>query len=210
MSPDACHLYLVRHGATAHNLLDPPRMQGRHIDEPLDPTGQRQATQAAAALAKAPIQAVYSSPLRRAFETAQAIADRHRLAPVVVEDLAEVDVGRWEDRSWIDIAKNDTEAYEAFRNDPAAQGYPEGENLGDVTLRVVAAIDQIALGHPSERIVVVAHSVVNRLYLGQLLSVPLALRRRLPQDNCAISEVAWQSSRARPITINAIGHLDAN
>lgn len=204
---DACHLYIVRHGATAHNLLDPPRMQGRHIDEPLTESGQKQAAAVAAALARQSIAAVYTSPLKRAYQTAETIAARHQMQPLAVEGLAEADVGQWEDRSWIDIETNDNDAYKAFREDPVRFGYPGGENLAEVTQRAVAAINQIAADHPGERIVIVAHSVVNRLYLGELLSVPIALRRRLPQDNCSISEVKWRPAKQSVITVNALHHL---
>ncbi len=204
---NVCHIHLVRHGATAHNLLNPPRMQGRHIDEPLADSGREQAAAAAEALALQPISAAYSSPLRRAFQTAQAIAAKHALMPLQVENLAEADVGRWEDRSWVDIEANDNAAYLAFRDNPVASGYPGGENLAQVTHRVVAAIDQLATNHPGEHIVVVAHSVVNRLYLGELLSVPIALRRRLPQDNCSISLVKWRPEKTSIVTVNAIQHL---
>lgn len=205
--PKACHLYVIRHGATAHNLLDPPRMQGRHIDEPLAELGRAQAAAAAERLAGVRVSAVYSSPLRRSFETAEAIAERHSLAPVAVEGLAEADVGRWEDRSWVDIEANDNQAYRAFREDPVAFGYPDGENLAEVTDRVVAAVDDLAVNHAGEHVIVVAHSVVNRLYLGELLSVPVALRRRLPQDNCNISIVKWRPQKKKVVTVNAIDHL---
>lgn len=205
--PEPCHLYVVRHGATDHNMLKPPRMQGRHIDQSLADYGRNQAAAVAEHLSNLAISAVYSSPLRRSFETATAIAAQHDITPVAVEDLAEADVGRWEDRSWDDIAANDSQAYQAFREDPVAFGYPEGENLAQVTKRVVAAIDRLAADHPGEHVVVVAHSVVNRLYLGELLSVPMALRRRLPQDNCSVSQVKWRPEKVSVATINATDHL---
>ncbi len=150
---------------------------------------------------------MYTSPLRRSHETAEIIANRHSLTPVAIEGLAEADVGRWEDRSWVEIEANDNKAYLAFREDPVKFGYPGGEDLAQVTQRVVAAINQLAADHPGEQVVVVAHSVVNRLYLGELLSVPIALRRRLPQDNCSISQVKWRPEKASVVTVNAIHHL---
>ncbi|QDU55872.1 histidine phosphatase family protein [Aeoliella mucimassa] len=206
---DACHIYLIRHGATAHNLLDPPRMQGRHIDEPLTELGQSQAAQAAVALQSKPLAAVYASPLRRAMETAQAIAGAHRLDPTALEGLAEADVGRWEDRAWVEIAQNDKEAYLGFRNDPVAQGYPDGEDLGTVYERVAEAIDQVASQHLGQVIAVVAHSVVNRVYLGGLLGVPFALRRKIPQDNCNYSLVKWTTKKQSVVTVNAVHHLES-
>lgn len=204
---DACYLYIIRHGATAHNLLKPPRMQGRHIDEPLTELGRHQAAQVAGALSTKPLSAVYCSPLRRAAETAATVAARHGIEPIHIEGLAEADVGRWEDRSWSEIEASDGEAYRAFREDPVANGYPEGENLGAVTTRVQLAIDQLAVDHLGDHVAIVAHSVVNRLYLGELLGVPYALRRRMPQDNCSISIVKWRPHKQRVVTVNGVMHL---
>ncbi|MCO6047716.1 histidine phosphatase family protein [Aeoliella sp. ICT_H6.2] len=205
--PDDCLIYLVRHGATAHNLLDPPRMQGRHIDEPLTDSGQSQAAQVAAALAGKSLAAIYSSPLKRSMQTAEAIAKHHEMPVTAVEDLAEADVGKWEDRSWVDIEANDNAAYLAFREDPVANGYPGGENLRQVTDRVVAALNQVAANHLGQHIAVSAHSVVNRLYLGELLHVPIAMRRRLPQDNCNLNIIRWRAHKQSVITVNALDHL---
>ena len=210
MNNSTCHIYLVRHGATQHNLLVPPRMQGCHIDEPLAPLGKQQAVDTAKSLREKPITALYTSPLRRAMETARPIAERHGLVPIEIADLTEADVGRWEDRGWKEIAENDAEAYAAFRDDPVASGYPEGENLGEVTSRVLKAMDQITQKHPDEQIVVVAHSVVNRLCLGELLGLPVPLRRRVPQDNCGISQLVYQGDKRWVVTINAKEHLASN
>src|SRR5690606_7971453 len=117
--------------------------------------------------------------------------------------------GRWENRSWDEIEQNDPEAYAAFRRDPAAHGYPGGENLADVALRVVDAIDRIVRDHPGEEVAVVAHSVVNRVYLGEVLGVPLALRRRLPQDNCGVSTIGCRGEKRKIGTINAVAHLES-
>lgn len=209
MSKNTTIVHLVRHGATEHNLLKPPRMQGRHIDEPLAVVGRRQAAAVATALARRPIAAVYASPLQRAMETAEAIAREHHHTVRAIEGLAEADVGVWEDRSWDEIEQNDREAYEAFRRDPVAHGYPGGESLDVVVHRVAAAIDKVVAQHPGDEIVVVAHSVVNRLYLGELIDVPIALRRRLPQDNCGVSTIACYEEKRRVRTINAVDHLES-
>lgn len=200
-------LYLIRHGATGHNLLVPPRMQGRGIDEPLAPEGRLQARAVAGLLRDRPLAAIYTSPLRRALETATTLAEPHGKTPIEVAGLVEVDLGRWENRSWDDIEQNDPEVYAAFRRDPEAQGYPGGENLAEVARRVVGAIDRIVRDHPGEEIAVVAHSVLNRVYLGEILGVPLALRRRLPQDNCGVTTIRCRGQKRAISTINAVAHL---
>jgi broad specificity phosphatase PhoE len=206
-SDSSCLVYLVRHGATSHNLLDPPRMQGRKINPSLAPEGIAQARCAASALADRPIAAIYSSPLNRAVETARLIAAPHRLEPVTHEGLTEVDIGRWEDLSWDDIKAHDPDTYAAFRADPERQGYPGGENLAELTARVVAAMNDIARDNAGRQVVVVAHSVVNRVYVGELLHIPLALRRKVPQDNCGITLVECRGAKHRLRSLNGVTHL---
>ncbi len=76
---NATILYLVRHGATDANLQRPYVLQGRGMDLPLNETGRRQAQCVRKLFERRVIAAIYSSPLRRAFDTAQAVAEPHRL-----------------------------------------------------------------------------------------------------------------------------------
>jgi broad specificity phosphatase PhoE len=183
-------------------------MQGRRINPSLAPSGVEQAKLVGRALAHRPLKAVYSSPLLRAAETAAAVAAPHGLGVVTIEGLTEVEIGEWEDRSWPDIEATDPVRYSAFREDPERQGYPGGENLADVARRMLEAMGQIARDHQGEEIAVVAHSVVNRVYLGELLHVPLALRRKIPQDNCGISLVECRPGKQRVRTLNGVVHLE--
>ncbi|MEM1304602.1 MAG: histidine phosphatase family protein, partial [Planctomycetota bacterium] len=119
-----CLLYLVRHGATPHNLKQPPRMQGASIDESLADLGRRQAARAAESLADRPFAAAYASPMKRAMETAGAIAAPHGIAVQPVEALREVSIGEWEGMTWAEIRAQDAERYDRFVNDPVGCGYP--------------------------------------------------------------------------------------
>ncbi len=213
MSPDLtptkneCLLHIIRHGATPHNLLDPPQMQGHRIDQSLSPFGREQAAAVANAIRDCPVAAVYASPLKRAFETAKAIAVYHELAPIAVDGLLEANVGRWEDKSWPMIEADDAEAYRLFREDPVANGYPEGENLGEVCERVMLAVREIASRHLGEQVAVVAHSVVNRVLLGEVLQVPIARRHSVPQTNCGWSIIRWREPKASVLSVNEVQHL---
>jgi broad specificity phosphatase PhoE len=207
MTDDACYLYLVRHGATDNNLARPPRLQGQRLDVPLSATGRRQAEQAAAFLAGQPIAAVYSSPLVRARQTAEAIAAHHRLAVQRVDALIECDVGQWEGRSWPDIEQSEPEAYRQFTTNPYEYGYRGGENLGQLEERVAPVFARLLADHPGQRIVVVAHNVVNRVYLGGLLQVAASKRRGVPQENCGINLIRGEAGQASLLTLNSVWHL---
>lgn len=207
MTDPACHLYLLRHGATDNNLARPPRLQGRRADPPLAAVGWRQSEQAAAFLAARPLAAVYASPLLRARQTAETIARPHGLAVRTVEALIECDVGRWEGRSWDEISVSEPEDYRRFMANPHEFGYRGGENLRQVEERVAPAFARLLAVHTGQHVVIVAHNVVNRVYLGHLLDVPAAKRRGVPQENCGINIVRCEAGQAALLTLNSVWHL---
>ena len=207
-APDTCWLYLVRHGATANNRARPPRLQGRRTDPELSDEGQRQARATGRLLDQAHIDAVYSSPLLRARQTAQAVAGPHGLSVDVVEDLVEVDVGQWDGRSWEEIEQTDPEAYRLFMADASVHPYLGGENMSVIQDRVVPAFERLMAESRGRVIVAVGHNVVNRVYLSHLLHVPLARYRRVPQDNCGVNLLHFRNGRVKAVTINAVGHLE--
>jgi len=200
-------LYLIRHGATDNNLLQPPRLQGRRLDAPLSVIGRRQAEATAAFLAAVPLAAVYCSPLLRARQTAEAIAARHGLDPREVPELSECDVGRWEGRTWPEIEREEPEAYHRFQADAYTHGYGGGENLRQVAERVTPALQRLLAENAPRPFAVVAHNVVNRVYLGQLLEVPPARLRGVPQENCGINVLRTHGGQAKVLTINSVFHL---
>src|SRR5437667_2232348 len=121
-------LYLLRHAATAANLAVPNRLQGCKHDPELAPLGVRQAEATRDLLAVRPIDACYSSPLRRAVQTATIVGEPHGLTPQPVEALTECDIGRWEGLSWATIRERDPQSYRDYMGDPASLAYPDGES----------------------------------------------------------------------------------
>jgi broad specificity phosphatase PhoE len=203
-----CRMYLLRHGATDNNLAQPPRLQGCGLDADLSHEGRRQAEQVRQFLGDVPLAAIFSSPLRRALQTAEIVAQPHSHTVQLVETLREVDVGLWEGRSWNEIAANDSEAYALFRHDPSVHPYAGGENLLQVQQRVTPALAELALAHLGRQIVVVAHNVVNRAFIAGLLQLPLAEAHRIRQDNCGINLLEWESGQCKLRTWNSAWHLE--
>ncbi len=206
-APDTCWLYLVRHGATANNRAKPPRLQGRRTDPGLSEEGRCQAEQTSGFLSSAELKTVFSSPLLRARETAEAIATPHGLEVVTVDDLIEVDVGVWEGQSWVEIEKNDREAYEAFMENAAENPYLGGETMLTVVERSVPALERLLAENVGSCIAAVAHNVVNRTWLTQLLGLPVAKYRSVPQDNCGVNVIRYRKGKVKPVTINGVFHL---
>jgi broad specificity phosphatase PhoE len=201
-------LYLIRHGATPANEQRPYVLQGRGIDTSLSDTGRRQAEAVAGFLAPRQLDVVLSSPMRRARETAEAIAAPHRITVGVLEQISECDVGRWEGRDWGSIMQDDAEAYQAFMDDPAAHGYPGGESYADVLDRIGGPIDDVLASHRGQTVAVVAHNIVNRVYVARLMGWPLSRAREIRQDNTGINVIRGREDETTLMSFNVRFHLD--
>jgi alpha-ribazole phosphatase/probable phosphoglycerate mutase len=204
---DTCLLHLIRHAATESNLMKPPRLQGHTVNLPLTEEGRLQARCVAAVLADRAVAAVYASPLRRAVETARCIARPHDWEVQCAEALVEVDVGRWEGKQWDEIERDDPEEYHRFMTASDEYGYPGGESMSDVVRRVAPALEAMMARHIGCEIVVVAHNVVNRAYIGSLLKIPLAAAREIPQNNCGMNLIRYRAGKIKVLSINGVLHL---
>jgi broad specificity phosphatase PhoE len=200
-------LYLLRHGATPANLARPPRLQGRRDNPPLDPIGVRQAELTRDFLAIRPVDSCYCSPLTRAVQTAAIIGRPHGLTPVPLDELIECDVGRWEGLDWPTIRTTEAEAYQRYMSNPARYGYPGGETFAEVAARIERVMTELFTRHEGQTVLVIAHHVVNRVYLAQVLGLPPERARQVALDNCGISLVTNEDGRTRVTTLNATFHL---
>ncbi|HEV3237723.1 MAG TPA: histidine phosphatase family protein [Gemmataceae bacterium] len=200
-------LYLIRHGATEANLARPALLQGRHHDAGLAPLGIRQAQATRDFLAIRPIDYCYSSPLRRAVQTAEIVSKPHGLKPGILEALTECDIGRWEGMDWASIREKDETACHRFMTRPGKFGYPGGETFADVYNRVAPVLDELLHKHVGHSMLVVAHHIVNRTYLAGLLGLKPDQARQVSLDNCGISVVVKQGESTTVSTLNAAFHL---
>lgn len=178
-------VYLLRHGETTYNA-DDNRYCGR-TDAKLTEKGIAQAHRVAEALQGVNIDAVYASPLERAYRTAE-IACGNRMPVVRDQRLIELDFGKWEGKTRAEFVAEDPTLWEAWNNDPATA--PAG-GTGDTALQVVQRVDdffaEMQQRHDGQTIVVVGHNGVNRLFLAHQLGMPLRNYRRLWQENSAIT-----------------------
>lgn len=145
-------ILLARHGETDWNRDN--RFQG-HADPPLNDTGRAQAAELAKSLVGEQLAAVYSSPLRRALETATAIAAPHGLEPVTLAALREVDVGSWQGLTRAEIEQRFPEQYARWLRHE--QGWEDGETYEAMGERVVRALLELAVAHRGQRILTVTH-----------------------------------------------------
>jgi len=160
------HFYLIRHGRTAWNNSD--RLQG-WADEPLDDVGQAQTAALAARLHDVRFDALYSSPLRRARQTAEALAVSRGL-PVTLDDrLRERNVGDW---TGLTLDQARAQAPDRFMADWRQAGAPGGEAQAALTARVAAVFDDIVAAYPAATVAVVSHGGALSAVLAHLLGIP--------------------------------------
>lgn len=164
----AQRLVLVRH---AHPGGDPPGRLLGSSNPPLDDVGLEQARALAGRLARFAPQRIVASPLTRARQTVAAA-----LAPVDLsrvewdEALREIDFGRWENRRFEEVAREDPELAAAWHRFDPSFAFPEGESLACFLARVQAVADRLA-ADPAETVLVVSHGGVTRAILCHLLGL---------------------------------------
>lgn len=162
-------LLLVRHGETALNAQG--RFQGR-IDAPLSDRGRLQAEALVRALARDEIHAVSSSDLRRARETAEAIATPRGLTIRDDPGLRELDFGTWDGLTYAEILARSPEALRLWEVDPAVTPPPGGETLDDLDRRARSSLDRLIVENPDRTVLVVAHAGPIRVMLCRALGLP--------------------------------------
>jgi broad specificity phosphatase PhoE len=201
----ATTMLLVRHGATEANLCRPYLLQGLRPDHDLAACGHRQAEATAAALLGYPVAHIYSSPLKRAVQTATILCQRLRVRLDIEEGLVEADVGEWSGLSWDEVARRWPEEYRAFQEDAEQQGYLGGETMAEVRNRVCEVLHALHRQHEEETIVLVSHGVVNRVLLAEGMGLPLRYARRIPQDNGAYNRLELSDRQLQVKTVNVHG-----
>ena len=164
---------LVRHGETEWNAER--RIQGQ-IDIGLNETGIRQAHAAGAWLKRAGIVALYSSDLKRAWTTAEAIGEALDLVPQSVPEMRERRYGVFEGLTYDEARTRYPEGYGAFEGRNADYAFETGESLVTMFARVTGKLQEIAAAHAGQNVVVVLHGgvldVINRFVRGNSLEMP--------------------------------------
>jgi broad specificity phosphatase PhoE len=173
-------IFLLRHGATDWNLAR--RCQGT-TDLELNETGFQQAEDAALALSREKIDAIYSSRLKRAFQTAGAVGRFHNLDVTIEESLRELDHGEIEGLTFAEIQATRPDFLRQWRNRPADADIPGGERLIDVEKRAWDGLGRIVARHgPEETLVVVSHNFPILSVLCRVTGTPLNQYRSFHLD----------------------------
>ena len=182
-------LYLLRHGMVL--LPDAKRRFIGRTDLPLSPGGAREAETLGALLGKIPFDALYSSDLARAVQTARAVVRGGVKAEIRLEPrIREIDLGEWEGLEMEDVRKNQPEAFEARGLDFEGFRPPGGESFGDLAKRSLPFFESLA-ACPG-RVLVVGHSGVFRALLASVLGIPVRKTFLFRQDPCGLHVLSGQ------------------
>jgi ribonuclease H / adenosylcobalamin/alpha-ribazole phosphatase len=197
---------LLRHGETP--LSVDKRFSGRG-DAALTDRGVAQAEAAARRLAAVKVDAVVSSPLRRARQTAGIVAEALGLEVELDDGLAESDFGEWEGLSFAEVSERDPGALAAWLGDPRIAP-PGGESMESTGIRVKAARERMMAAHPDATVVAVSHVTPIKLLLRDALAAPIDAVFRIHLEPASLSVVDWYPA-SHPVVrlVNDAGHLGA-
>jgi probable phosphoglycerate mutase len=208
MKPAVTRVFMVRHGATV--LTEEDRFAGA-TDVALSDEGREQVRQLARRLSGEKIAAVYASPLGRTIETAQILAEPHKLEVQTCDGLREINHGRWEQMTRREVEEKFPEEAAEWEKDPYTFAPVGGESGLAVTARALPALIDLVREHSGEHILVVSHKATIRLLLSSLLGFdPRRYRDNLDQKSAALNIVDFRdATHTRLMLFNDTSHYDA-
>ena len=184
-------ILLIRHGETAWNKEE--IFRGR-ADIELNETGLRQAQLLAEYLKDEKIAAVYSSPLKRALQTAKKIASYQNLKVTISPELNDFDFGKWQGLPLESVKRDFPVIFDEWLNHPHLVKIPEAENLEEVRKRALSLINRVKNGNPGT-IALVSHRVINKVLICALLGLDNSHFWNIDVDTCGITAFNYESNR---------------
>ena len=198
-------LFLIRHGQTAGNV------QGQYVgslDIDMTDEGRLQAKSAKQYLSKVNFSNIYSSPLKRAANTAQIIAEGTGLKVRTMNDLRELDFGKWEGLKFEEINAQYNKDYQDWLEDPYNHPPTGGESFNDLIARADKEVKKIVQENPDgSSVAIVSHGGVILSLIVNWLGIPSARWRSLIQRQAAINVVVIDNGFPYISSINYTGHL---
>ena len=199
MTADSTLLLLVRHGETpTTGTVLPGRAPGLHLSG----RGRAQAMAVAERLAGLPVDALYSSPLERACETAEPTAAAAGLSVTPDPGLVECDFGDWTGAALADLSR--LPEWQAVQHSPSAFRFPNGESFREVQSRMVGALEVLAAAHPGGVVVCFSHADPIKAAVAHALGTHLDLFQRIIIGTGSISAIACREGKAPAVlTVNS-------
>jgi probable phosphomutase (TIGR03848 family) len=199
--PGATTILLVRHGQTpTTGKVLPGRARGLHLAD----DGRRQAEVAAERIGElARIDAIYSSPLERAKETAAPIATARGLRTQIDRGLLECDFGDWTGAELKKLMK--LPEWATVQRAPSTFRFPGGESFTEMQTRMVTTLDRLRLRHPGGTIVCVSHADTIKAAVAHALGTHIDLFQRIVISPASVTAISWHSGGPVVLAVNSTG-----
>ena len=198
-------LILVRHGETDDNRDG--RLMSSTGGPPLNAAGRAQARDVAAGLKDALPFRLYTSPARRALETAGIVSETLNVPFSVAQDLAETDVGAIEGLTEDEVRLASPAYFAEWERDNATSRPPGGETVQELQDRAWGAVQRLYDAHPDETVVAVSHCFTISTLVTKVLEMPLRHFRRVRLDLGAMVRIELTPRGAEIVSTNETWHL---
>ncbi len=175
------------------------RLKAVHLNE----EGRNQAKHLAERLRAVPIQAIYSSPIERAIETAEPLAQIQQLEVAVHQDLIELDFGEWTGAAIQDLESD--HRFQLFNTFRSATQIPSGEWMSSAQVRMVNCLQELCCRHPDQTIAVVSHGDLIKAAVAHYAGIHLDLFQRIEIDPASVSIIEVYPETARIKLLNGTG-----
>jgi len=192
-------LLLIRHGENEY--VKTGKMAGQLPDVHLNERGREQAAELAKALEHVPLKAIYASPLERAVETAEPIAEGRKLEIQLRPQLMDSDIGKWHGRTLKQVRR--IKKWKIVQQAPSRFTFPEGESFLETQTRIASCLDEIAASHkPKDIVAVVFHADPIKLAVAHYLGMPLDHFQRLACDTASVTVLYVSETGAHLLKLN--------
>ena len=176
---------LIRHG---ENDWVGKRLAGQTPGVHLNEKGRRQAQAVAEALKDVPLKAIYSSPMERAMETAQPLADLSKLAIQVENGLIEIDFGKWQGKTIKQLRR--MKLWKTVQTDPQNMRFPDGKSFVEAQTRLVASLEALNQQYEEKDVIACfSHSDSIRLLVAHYLAMPINAFQRISIQPTSLSVI---------------------
>ena len=200
-------LWLVRHGQTAWNASG--LCLGR-TDLNLNQYGVKMVKALKKHIDIVACDAVYSSPTKRALETARILTTGYSKPIQMSKDLQEVDFGVWEGQTWENITGHREKEWDMWRQDPVHSAPHGGESLEAVAMRMMHFYRTLLENHEGQTILIVGHGGCLNIFLCTLLQVPLNYLWTFRLNPASFSEIVVRPQGPMLVSLNIIAPLEHN
>ncbi|MCT4508765.1 MAG: histidine phosphatase family protein [Tepidibacter sp.] len=194
----------IRHGLTLDN--ESMKLSG-FIDSKLSDTGKNQVKKTSIRLKDEKIDLIYSSPLKRAINTAKEISKTNNIDINICDEFKEMNFGDFEGLTFKEIEYNHKEEYERLKNESFKYNFPNGENMIGFHDRIAKKIDDIIKTQDDKTVLIVSHAGVIRACLSHLINKDHAFHWNFKIDNCSMTIVEVVDNFSVIHNLNNTEHL---